>query len=350
VIKINKIASLLLSLLMVTQLQAQIVSPFNKLAIRDTSDSYSFIVSGHFHGASTNVSTYPASTLLANIDILNSFKSSFLISLGDLFLDVNDTYINHYQKSFFSKLKMPLLNAVGNHDVSNGNMYENVYGKTFFSFKVRSEYFIVLNTELDDGNIVGEQLTFFKKALNEANSNGIKNIFIFSHRPIWSENNPSYSTLFVGNTRTALGHNNYNEVVEPLFSNVSKATSVYWMSGSMAGGPSSFFYDHVSTNFYFIQTAIRDLPRDAVLQVNVASGKVFLNGISLTGQKLEPIENYNLDYWNKTIAPESKFNYRLLPLMTKQMLLHHYFWIGFIFSLFIFVFISFIKKRWKRKK
>lgn len=54
----------------------------------------------------------------------------------------------------------------------------------------------------------------------------------------------------------------------------------------------------------YIQTAIRDTPRDAVLQVQIKNGNIFFKGISLTGQKLEPIETYNIDYWKENTAPE----------------------------------------------
>ena len=297
-------------LITVKLLPAQVVSPFNGLSIKDTSKNYSFIVSGHFHGASTNTSTFPASTILAGIDTLNSLQPSFLMCLGDLFLDMDQTYVDHYRKSLFSKLKMPFYNAVGNHDVSNGNMYEKIYGNEFFAFKVQTEYFIVLNTEVNDGSIKDEQLIYFKDVLAQAQKDNAKNIFIFSHRPVWSENDSLYSKLFEGNTRTSIGHNNYEDEIRPLLADLSKKKNIYWMSGSMADGASSFFYDH-SFGIYFLQTAIRDLPRDAVLQVNVVDGKVSMKGISLTGQTLEPIEKYGVEYWKKTPAPESKFNYRL---------------------------------------
>lgn len=332
-------------------LSAQTISPFNKLEVKDTAADYSFIVSGHFHGASTTISSYPASTLLANIDTLNTLNSFFLMSLGDLFLDVNDTYIDHYRKSLFNKLQMPLFNAVGNHDLSNGNLYEKVYGKTFYSFNIHSELFIVLNTELNDGSISDEQLTFFKKAISKEHIGKIKRIFIFSHRPIWAENGSRYKGLFTGNTRTTFGKNNYEQEIKPLLKDLSREKPVYWMSGSMADAPASFFYDQdPETNVTFIQTAIRDLPRDAVLQVNVSNEKIFFKGISFTGQSLEPVTNYNLDYWNKSRIEEKPFNYRLLPYLTMEMLSHYYFWIGLIFgSVFILILILFYK-RWKRKE
>lgn len=329
---------------------AQIISPFNKLKVKDTLSDYSFIVSGHFHGASSNTSTYPAATLLANIDTLNSVNAAFLMSLGDLFIDVNEIYINNYNKSLFNKLKMPLFNAVGNHDISNGNYYEKVFGKSYYSFLLNSELFIVLDTEQDDGSIVDGQLEFFKNRLKDANSEKVKNIFIFSHRPVWSENNSRYSALFAGNTRTALGENNYDDEIKPLLLEISKSKSIYWMSGSMADAPASFFYHkEAESNIIYIQTAIRDLPRDAVMQVNLVNGKVKFKGISLTGQKLDMIENYNIEYWTKAVPDEAKFNFRMLPYLTKQILFHYYFWIGFTSSLLILIILRFVYSKWKKR-
>ncbi len=348
--RINKLFSIAFAIsLLVNILSAQVISPFNKIALKDTSSVYSFIVSGHFHGASTNVSTFPASTILSNLDTLNALHPLFLMSLGDMFLDVNETYIHNYKKSLFDKLKMPLFNAVGNHDVSNGNRYEKEYGSSYFTLKNGTELFIILNTEINDGSIKGDQFDFLVEAVRSAGN--YKNIFIFSHRPIWAENNSRYKNLFIGNTRTEIGRNNFEDVVLPLLMNYSKVKHFYWISGSMAGGPASFFYDKdpVSTITY-MQSAIRDQERDAVLQIFINKGVVRFNGISLTGQNLDAVENYNLSFWKNTISPEQKFNYRLLPYLTKQMLLHYYFWIGFVSSLVLFFSLRWVYKKWKRKK
>ncbi len=350
--KINKTILLFyLMLMLLHTASAQTISPFNKLPVKDSSKNYSFIVSGHFHGASTNASSFPSSSLLANIDSINGLNPLFLMSLGDLFLDVNDSYISHYNYSLFSKLKMPMFNAVGNHDLA-GNVYEKWYGKTFFFFSNNSELFIILNTEINDGSIKDEQLKLFANAMDTALLPQIKNVFIFSHRPVWAERIKKYDKLFSDNTRTAIGNNNFKEDIKPIIQKISKNKNVFWLSGSMGGmAPASFFFDKDDeTNVTFMQTAIRDLPRDAMLQININGGIVSLKGISLTGQQLLHIEKYNMEYWNKTIAPEHLFNYRLLPYLAKQMLMHHFFWLGF-FSCFLFIFcISFIRKRWKKRK
>lgn len=350
--KLSKIGLVffLLELVLAPSSDAQPVSPFNKREVKDSTASYSFIVSGHFYGASTNASTFPASSLLANIDQLNKQRAAFLMSLGDLFMDVNGEYLEHYQVSLFNKLTIPLFNAVGNHDVSNGNQYEKVFGPTFFSFRKGSELFIVLNTEMNDGSIKNEQLDLLEHELQPGKLTTVKNIFIFSHRPVWAEQLKKYEKLFSGNTRTSFGKNNFTDDVLPVLQAVSKEKNICWMSGSTAGGPASFFYDkHEETNITFMQTAIRDQPYDAALRVNVENGRVSYSGISFTGQKLNPIESYNVAYWQNTVAPEEKFNYRMIPYLTKQLLTHADFWMGFFTGVLI-VFIFFRLARRKKPK
>lgn len=355
--KRNKIILVVILQLLSCFAFGQFKSVFNKAtsntsSVVDSLGNFSFIVSGHFHGSSSNLSTYPAATLLAGIDTLNSLKPIFLISLGDLFLDVNDTYIKHYQQSFFDKLNMPLFNAVGNHDLANGNRYEKIYGPTYYKLSINDNLFIILNTEINDGSIEGEQLLFLKNLLDETGKNNLqfKNIFIFSHRPIWSENNRRYEKLFLDNTRTEFGENNFETEVKPLLTKLSKTKNIFWISGSLGSSPASFFYDKdPETNICFMQTAIRDLPRDAVLQIQVINGRIELKGISLTGQKLEKIENYNIDYWIGAVPEEDEFNFRMLPYLIKQMLFHNYFWIGFLSSLSILLILRFVYSRWKKR-
>ena len=330
-------------------LSGEIISPFNKKNIIDSTADYNFIVSGHFHGASTNTSTFPAATILAGIDTLNALKPSFLIHLGDLFLDVNEEYIAHYQRVLFDKLHMPLLNAVGNHDLSNHNMYEKIYGKSHYFFTKSTELFIVLNTELNDGNIKDEQLNEFKAALNLIKIKNIKQIFVFSHRPVWAEGNKRYSRFFKNNTQSRFGFPNYKKDILPLLQQAH--VPVYWMSGSTGGGPSSFFYDkNEEDHITYIQTAIRDTPRDAVLNVSVSKGEISFKTISLTGQNLLPLEHYNFRFWSQNTSPEQSFNYRLIPYLIWLAVSHHYFWIGFFIGICFVVFLSILIKKWKKRK
>ncbi|HRH37377.1 MAG TPA: hypothetical protein PK760_03470, partial [Flavobacteriales bacterium] len=59
-------------------------SPFNGLEVlpADSTGHYRIIIGGHFHGESTNRSGYPAATLLANIDTINSLGANLFLSTG----------------------------------------------------------------------------------------------------------------------------------------------------------------------------------------------------------------------------------------------------------------------------
>jgi hypothetical protein len=99
-----------------------------------------------------------------------------------------------------------------------------------------------------------------------------------------------------------------------------------------------------------MQTAIRDQERDAALLVDVNNGVVSFAGISFTGQKLDDIKNYDINYWLGTKPIDTKFNFRLLPYLIKKVVLHSYFWMGFFSSLFLLFIFRISYRKWKRKK
>lgn len=308
------------------------------LFIPDSTYHYSFFVSGHFHGSSKNTSGLPAKTLRENIIAINNSGAAFLICLGDLFLDIKND-IPKYKSSFIDKLEMPLYNAPGNHDIS-GDVYESNFGKSFYFFKEKSELFIILNTELNDGSIEGEQLSMLHEAIKDLK--GIKNIFVFSHRLIWAEEHPKMDKLFTDNTRSANG-NNFRKEILPMFEKLNRGVSIYFFGGSLGNAPAPFFY-HKENNIYYIATAIRDTPKDAMLKLDIINGKVSLSAFPL----LMAPEYYDLKYYKGSEKKDAPFNWRLVPLYIKTMLTHRYFWYGVLLMVTGFA-IFFMIKRKKKK-
>lgn len=286
----------------------------------DSTGKYSFFVSGHFHGSSKNTTGLPAKTLLSNLKRINDNDASFLVCLGDLFLDIKND-IPTYKDKLIDKLNMPLYNVPGNHDIS-GKIYENNFGSTFYYFLYQTELFIFLDTELDDGSITGAQLNMFKLALRE-NIN-CKNIFVFTHRLIWAEEHPKMKHLFNDNTRSKNG-NNFRSELLPLIEKYSKGKNIYLMGGSLGNAPSPFFF-HQEKNIIYLATAIRDTPKDAFLEVEIVNGIVNFSAFPLA----MPIEFYNLDFYNGKHQKEPGFNWKLIPLYIKNMFSHRYFWYGIL--------------------
>ncbi|MBK9536934.1 MAG: metallophosphoesterase [Flavobacteriales bacterium] len=329
-IRIGKIVIGFFSAVMLVINTSAQTSPFNDRAVvpADSSGHFRLLFGGHFHGSSFGRSGYPAATLLANLDTINALNATALLSTGDLFLSA-DKDSAHYVDSFFKKLNTPLFNAPGNHDVE-GKVYLRSYGPTYTSFDIGPDRVILLDTELNNGNLEGEQFAMLQDRLESFTG---QNIFIVSHRPIWSENNERYAPLFAGNTRSAFS-NNYMKDVYPLVKKVAGRAQVFWISGSMAGmAPASIFFQEHAPDITYIQCAIRDEPRDALLLAEVKNGTVEWKGISLTGQTLAAPTTYNVDYWQAHQSKVPEFNWRLIPYLIRLAVTGPHFWFGVIVAL-----------------
>lgn len=327
---------------------AQYTSPFNGRSIQaDSTGSYSFVVSGHFYGDGTNKSHFPANTLLANMDVFNQPDIKMLVCLGDLFKDISNE-IPNYEKSFFDRLEIPLINTVGNHDLT-GSIYQDNYGETAFMFEVGGDIHLILDTERDNGDIEDEQLDLLKETLEKTEKGEVNNVFIYTHRTVWKDAYPEMDGLFLDNTQGLTG-TNYESEVLPLLKSISEKSQVFWFSGSLGVAPASFFYFHdEAQNVKIIGTAIRTLPRDAVLRVNVNQDEVSFETISLTGQELLPLESYDVDFWQNEVGAEP-FNWKLIPYYMELAVTHRYFWYGFGSSLITLLSIWFFLKRRRRKR
>jgi hypothetical protein len=118
----------------------------------------------------------------------------------------------------------------------------------------------------------------------------------------------------------------------------------------MGNVPVSFFYHkEEGKNITYIQTAIRNIPRDAILKVRIKNGKVAFTPISLTDQDLEALEYYNMDFWKEYKKPVAQFNYRLIPLYIKQTLTSRYFWYGMGAMVMVFFVAGLVLKRVRRR-
>lgn len=299
-------------------------SPFNELEVTDPGPdgTYRMIISGHLHGASNDRSGYPAGTLLANIDQINALDADIFLSTGDLFLDPQKDH-ERYQHTLFRTLNVPLFNAPGNHD--NTGYYTENFGDTFRSFPMGNDRIVLLDTERKDGSIDDDQLKLLEE-LTEGPSPG--RIFIISHRPIWAEGHARYGPLFEGNTRGILG-TNYDRDVYPVLERLAQRSQVFWISGSMAGAArSSIFFQPDAPNITFIQSAIRNETRDALLIADVGPGSIRWSAFSLSREEVLAPEEYNADWWWAQRGKKESFNWRLLPYLIKITVTHHAFWYG----------------------
>ncbi len=316
-------------------------SPFNGLEVlpADSTGHYRILIGGHFHGESTNRSGYPASTLLANLDTINSLGANLFLSTGDLYMDARSDSAR-YAKALFSKLKVPFFNAPGNHDGKAASWVEVITpgGGNVAGASGPAEV-IVLDLEEHDGTLVDEQL----QAIHH--SGLVSVLFIISHRPIWSEDDPQYTDLFKDNTRSLTG-TNFQKEVYPILQEIAKHAQVYWISGSLGGdAPSSIFFQRHAPNITFIQCAVRDLPRDALLIADVYPDSVAWSALSLTGQRLEAPKTYDAAWWQEHMGKPQPFNWRLLPYLIRKTVTRPEFWWGAALSLLFVLLVRRLLRR-----
>ena len=306
-----------------------------KLQMSEINNSYTFVMAGHIYG-SHNSSIYPSASLLANMDILFEKDIEFMVLLGDIFQRPNEVEIQQLKETFLNNLDYPVFNSPGNHDLEDRELYVKHFGKTYFSFEISSELFVFLDSEVNNGKIMDDQLEFINNRIQIfENKENIKNMFIFSHRLLWAIGNPPFDKIvdWVNgpgwHPEDAL---TVSEYILPKLKSV-KGKNVYFVSGDIGAGAFTIFYqDDINSNITYLATGLGDHENDVIIKVRLdRDGNVLFSPISLRGRKMEPIKNYNINYWKKILGEKIrtpiKFYERLL-----NVLLSKYFIVGSLFG------------------
>ncbi|WP_139958105.1 metallophosphoesterase family protein [Flavicella sediminum] len=254
---------------------------------------FSFLVAGHVYGQ-PSASIYPCPSLLSNIDNFNTSKATFFMLLGDNYRRADSLNINAFKQTFLNKIKIPVFNALGNHDIKgkNGQDYEiytsNFTKETYYSFTINSSLFIVLDTELalvhdkTDGSITKDQLVFLRKNLRNfknKESKFRKNIFIFTHKEIH---------LFEGN--------NYSKEIKPLLGAANtNNTDVYIVSGDIAKYSNDLYaVKDKSSTIHYVHTHLTDSISDKILKFDISkNGGVHIAPISLHQRPVKDLSYFN---------------------------------------------------------
>ena len=282
-------------------------SLFENVKLNGKKDEYSFIAAGHIYGSHRSAQQgreLPAATLLNNISLLKSLESDFFVSLGDSYWSPEFKYINSFISSVIETLDLPFIIAPGNHEIGNdASIFCNKFGPVYYRFSYGLSEFIVLNTGLNGkaflDNIQQSFLMSVIKSLNETKE--LKHLFILSHKFIWA---PEDSVMQViskdrieGDNYRQYNDTNFYKHVMPVLKMAKKP--IYWITGDLKPLPLFF---HKKNDITYIATHIYDVAQDAVIQVKISNDNVTFHPISLSGKELEPLEHYNVKYWEDWYA------------------------------------------------
>lgn len=319
----------------------------NKTLTEPNSDNYRFIAAGHIYGNPDSESIQPAETLIKNIPKLQLLNPNMIILLGDTVRQSDKDNFKALENTLLGRISVPVYNAVGNHDVGNRFLYESRYNRTFFNFKYRNSQMIILDTELSDQNISGDQLTMFLDALEAAEKDHeIQHVFIFMHKPLFFIGEERYSKIapHVNAWRSYATETNFKEILHKHMLALSREKNVFLIAGDIGvQGSFPLFYDKkVDANLYYLATGLGDTEDDAVLLIEVDGGDFSITPISLTGEKLDDIETYNTTHW-KNYFNERSLRTEKHPLQISKS-------VRFIFGLLAVILIYILLLKFKKQR
>ena len=284
---------------------------------------HKFLVAGHIYGNYKNEeSIYPSSSFVANIDTINQHSSSFLVLLGDSYRKSTVAHIEAFKASVIDKIDMPIYSVIGNHESVDRSVYADIFGDTYFSFFYCENLYIFIDSEESEhSHFSDNQLEFLKGTLQTIQ--GVKNVFIFSHKLIWaSQDNkyqPVWNAMNVRGKQADYGY--YISNIRPLINEISNTSSVYFISGDIGLlSPETVFYDKDDYVSY-IATGLGDRSDDNILAVSIsAEHSVDFDVIPLAHEPARDITSYGLSAWSFDQHPDSsKLYFRYLWFLLKAL-------------------------------
>lgn len=271
---------------------------------------YSFFVAGHTYGEPgvNNEGVHPP--LESWFPEVNSRNLDFGVFTGDIVRTSTAADWDEIDADL-SELTPRVYFAVGNHDMGNRELVVSRYGPTYHSFKHKGDLFIFLDSELDPGNISGEQLAFLKETLRSAEA---RNVFVFLHMLVWVREGTPYYELKGGlnNQKRYDFRSNFWSEVEPLLRELD--SEVYVTAGDVGvSWAMPLFYDHYE-NIHLIASGMGGSEEENFLLFHVEPGDVQVEVQRLDGRPLNlgSLEAYNLAHYTGETGPATREE--MLPL------------------------------------
>ena len=259
-------------------------------------ERYTFFVAGHTYGVPevNNPGVHPP--FKAMFPQINSLHPVFGVFTGDIVIKSTPTDWDEVDADL-AELTAPVHFAVGNHDMTNRDLFVSRYGPTYYAFEYQGDLFIVLDGELNQGNIVGEQMGVLRDMIQ---GNRWQNVFVFVHRLLWVTEGTPYYILRdrINNSSVYTFQNNFWEDVEPLLRGLD--AQVYVVAGDVGvTWAMALFYEEYE-NMHLIASGMGGSEEENFLVFDVDAADVRIQAQRLDGQPLNRgvIEAYNLAYYS----------------------------------------------------
>jgi hypothetical protein len=260
-----------------------------------------FLVAGHTYGKPGNDEFHPSPNLVNNIALLKRMDLDFVVFLGDMVWKPIEEDFILAEQLILDQFNVPVFNAVGNHDVTNREIYQNRYGDTVFAFRYKRQLFIFLDTTLKYYDLTPEQYTFINKVLKEE-SIGVDGIHIFMHHVLFLEDDEVMSKQLLKPNEGDGQAVGFLDFVRSELVNLSKEIPIIIYSGDVGafdgGNLSPFYKKFTEGNIRFLATGLGGNPFDSVLLLEaIQDGGFSIQPFSLTDKIIGDIEDYSFQDW-----------------------------------------------------
>ncbi len=273
----------------------------NSLSLLDNQNPLKFIVAGHIYGKPGDGESHPATNLLSNITLIKETAPDFIIFLGDTVWNPSEENFNDLDLFVLDQFGVPVFNAVGNHDVTNRDLYQSRYGNTVYSFRYKDQLFFILDTTLKYYDLTSDQYLFISNTIKEQ-SRGLETIHLFMHHVLFLDEGEIFDNQLLKPNEGDGKSPGFLAFLETELIPISKTIPIYVYAGDVGafqGGNLSPFYKKLADhNITFLTTGLGNNYYDSILVVETENnGLLNIQPVSLTGRNLKTIETFNIQYW-----------------------------------------------------
>ena len=251
---------------------------------------YSFFVAGHTYGNTSNEPGFHP-PFKDDFDSVRAYPHiEFGVLTGDVVHHGNEESWNIID-SEIAELKMPVYIVPGNHDVYDDyELFKHRYGdpknnyKTYRYFLYHNDLIILLDGNLDNWNITGDQMAVVKEAL-DTGKNKVDHVFVFIHQLIWWDDDNEFKNIVINWPPYIPDTTNYWGDLEPMFQNYS--APVYFFAGDLGifENTTPYMY-YKDDNVTYIASGMGSEINDNYIVVTAHSGgKVDFDLIALQGDR-----------------------------------------------------------------
>jgi len=183
-------------------------------------------------------------------------------------------------------------------------LYHALFGPTFYSFQYGNAAFFILDTEIDQCNLSGEQLLMLETGIDAALENKqTEQIYIMMHKVLFL-NSPQIAqnphSLARPNDRDIFHGNNFDDVMNSLLVPSAKRKPLYLFAGDVGafgGNLSPFYHKDKRADIFMYAAGIGDHEDDVVFLVTNTGKNVRVEPYRLMDGKILQLEDYSLQAW-----------------------------------------------------